>query len=90
MVLVESSLNSEQASQTRPTYIEKLYLGTDASGLNSEGGLNFEWSLQRDFTLGNDDNHSMMKLVVILQIIMFTVYSLLGQEKKKFVSAIPD
>ena len=42
MVLVESGLNSEQTSVMRTIYIEKLNFGTEASGQNSMGDLNFE------------------------------------------------
>ena len=28
-----------------------LYFGTETNGLNSKNGLNFEWSLYRDFTV---------------------------------------
>ena len=45
MALVESGIDSEQVSLTRPIYIEKMYFGNKTSGLNIEGGLNFEWSL---------------------------------------------
>ena len=45
MVLVESSLYNEHVSLMRSIYIENLYFGTKTSGLNSEGGLYFEWSL---------------------------------------------
>ena len=42
MVLVESGLNSEHVSLMRPIYMENCI---ETSGLNNEGGLNFEWSL---------------------------------------------
>ena len=45
MVLVESGLYNEQISLMRVIYIEKWIFGTETIGLNSEGGLNFEWSL---------------------------------------------
>ena len=51
MVLVESGLNSEQVSSLCPIYIDKMYFVTKTSGLNSEGGLNFEWSLSWNFTV---------------------------------------
>ena len=51
MVLVKSGFNSEQVSLMRPSYTEKIHFGTETSGLNSEGGLNFEWSLERNFTV---------------------------------------
>ena len=44
MTLVESGLNNEQVSLMRPIYTENCIFGTKTSGLNSEGGLNFEWS----------------------------------------------
>ena len=37
-------VESDQVSLTRPIYIEKLQFVTETSGLNSEGGLIFEWS----------------------------------------------
>ena len=52
MVLVENGLNSEQISLMRPIYI-KIYFGTERSGLNSEGGLNFVWSLLRNLNNNN-------------------------------------
>ena len=48
MVLVESDINSEQVSLMRPLTL-KLYFGTETSGLNGEGGLNFELSLYQNF-----------------------------------------
>ena len=45
MVLVESGLNSGKVSLMSVIYIEKMHFGTETSGLNSEVGLNFEWSL---------------------------------------------
>ena len=44
MVLVESSLHSEQVCNETHLH-SKMYFGTETSGLDSEGGLNFEWSL---------------------------------------------
>ena len=44
MVVVENGLNSEQVSLTSPIYIEKIHFSTETSGLNSEGGLDIEWS----------------------------------------------
>ena len=41
MVLVECLFNSEQVSLMRLIYFES----TETSGLNSEGGLSFGWSL---------------------------------------------
>ena len=41
MLLVGRCLNSEQI---RRNYIEKMHFGTKTSGLNREGGLNYEWS----------------------------------------------
>ena len=35
----------------RPIYIEKMHFGTETIGLNSEGGLNFEWPLLADILL---------------------------------------
>ena len=40
---MESGLDNEQVSLIKPFYIEK-FIGTETSGLNSEDGLNFEWS----------------------------------------------
>ena len=51
MVLLDSGLNSEQVSLMRPIYIEKMDFCTGTSGLNSEGGLYFEWSLLQKFTV---------------------------------------
>ena len=50
MILVKGGLNNQQISLMRPIYmyIEKLKkknFSTETSGLNSEGGLYFEWSL---------------------------------------------
>ena len=45
MALVENSLNIEKVSLLRPIYIENCIFGTKTNGLNSECGLNFEWSL---------------------------------------------
>ena len=42
MVLAESNLTSEDPL----THLQcKMHFGTEASGLNSEGDLNFGWSL---------------------------------------------
>ena len=41
MVLVESGLNSEQVSHNGDPFILKMHFGTEISGLNSKGGLNF-------------------------------------------------
>ena len=46
MELVKSGLNIEQISYERRTYIDKCIFGTDTNVLNSDGRLNFEWSLQ--------------------------------------------
>ena len=35
----------------RHIYIEKKIFGTGTIGLNSDGGLNFGWSLSRNFTV---------------------------------------
>ena len=51
LVLAESGINSEQFSLMRPIYIKKMNFGTVTSGLNSKSGLNFEWSLLRNFTV---------------------------------------
>ena len=45
MVFVESGLNSGKVSLMSVIYVEKCIFGTETSGLNREGGLNFEWSL---------------------------------------------
>ena len=46
MVFVESGLNNEQASLTRPIYIEKkMHFDTETCGLTSECGLNSEGGL---------------------------------------------
>ena len=46
IILVESGLNGEHVSFMRPIQIENCTLvSKQRSGLNSEGGLNFEWSL---------------------------------------------
>ena len=45
MELVESGLYSEQVSLKSAIYIEKCIFGTESNGLNSQGGLNSEWSL---------------------------------------------
>ena len=45
MVHLESGVVSEKVSLMRPICIENLHFSTETSGLNSEGGLNFEWCL---------------------------------------------
>ena len=47
MVFVKSGFDSdsEQVSLMKPVSIEKMHFGTETSGLNGKGGLNFEWSL---------------------------------------------
>ena len=46
MVLVESGFNSEQVSLQDPFTLKKrmMHFGIETSGLNSKGGLTFEWS----------------------------------------------
>ena len=51
MLLVGSGLISEQVSLMRPINIEIMHFGTETSGLNSEGGLNNDKSLLRNFTV---------------------------------------
>ena len=48
MVLVERGYKSKEFSTglNNETHLHwKLYFGTETSGFNTEGGLNFEWSL---------------------------------------------
>ena len=44
LVFVKSGLKSKQASSKIDPFTLKMPYGTETSGLNSEGGLNFEWS----------------------------------------------
>ena len=45
MVQVKSGLNNEKVSLMKQILHCKMHFGTETSGLNSEDGLNFEWSL---------------------------------------------
>ena len=74
MVHVEIGLNSEQVSLMRSVYIEKnerSNLVTETSGLYSEDGLNFEWSLYCSVLLYSlmNSNSRLLRLKTFLLIL---------------------